>query len=257
LPVKGAKESGSIEQVLIGRWRLLFPVQDDITDEEPYMADPSDDLNTRLKATAEKKIGGKALTSKFGTDCFALVDALLRSLNANSAHDYDDEVPVTEDAHYKWGDEIMLDSIKAGDILQFQNHEVETHTRTDMEDGEWKEESRTQHRPHHTAIVIEVLKDGGVVVVEQNVRPHPNKVTRNVILRLADGEETRHESKRKKTDIKVKGKVSAYRPVRKPKKGASLLRPRETMLSGGRRMLASAVPAQGGAKRPPGPIGRG
>ena len=31
-------------------------------------------LSAKLKAAAEKKVGGEALTSKFGLDCFALVD---------------------------------------------------------------------------------------------------------------------------------------------------------------------------------------
>ena len=59
------------------------------------MSDQSNKLNTRLKDAAKKKVGSKALKSKYGIDCFGLVDALLRSVGANSAHDYNDEVPVT------------------------------------------------------------------------------------------------------------------------------------------------------------------
>jgi hypothetical protein len=168
------------------------------------MADPSEDLNVRLKAAAEKKVGGDALTSRFGYDCFALVDALLRSVSANSAHDYKDEVPITATADYKWGDGIMLDSIQPGDILQFRKHFIETTTWTLGGDGKWYEtEHRTQRRPHHTAIILEVRKDGSVLVVEQNVLPNPRKVVRNVVPALAEGDDTRFECSQKKTRIKV------------------------------------------------------
>jgi hypothetical protein len=211
------------------------------------MGTPSEDLAVRLKDAAIKKVGGKALTSKFGIDCFALADTLLRSLNAQTAEDFG---TVTANADYAWGDEVELGAIKPGDILQFRDHVVETHTKELRETG-WKEtESRTQRRPHHTAVVIEVPKDGGVVVVEQNVRPDPKKVMRNVIPVLAPGEDTHYESNRVKTEIKVTGTVRAYRPVLKSK-GASLLRP------GGWRMLANVIPAQGGTKHPPGPVGVG
>jgi len=43
--------------------------------------------------------------------------------------------------------------------------------------------------------------------------------------------------------------VSAYRPIPKPPKGVSLPPPH------GSRTLANVIPAQGGAKRLPGPIG--
>ena len=219
------------------------------------MADPSEDLNAKLKAAAKKKVGGDALTSKFGYDCFALVDALLRSVNANSAHDYKDEVPITATAHYKWGDGILLDSIQPGDILQFRKHVVEIVTWTRGDDGKWHEtESRTLRRPHHTAIILEVRKDGSVLVVEQNLLPNPKKVMQNVIPRLAEGEDTQFQRSEKKTRIKVTGSVSAYRPVPKAEKDASLL---HGPSASGRRSMASFIPAEGGPKRPRGPIGLG
>jgi hypothetical protein len=61
-----------------------------------------EDLGAKLKAAAEKMVGGKALTSKYGLDCFALVDKLLRTLGAATAADGD--VPVTATADYDWGD---------------------------------------------------------------------------------------------------------------------------------------------------------
>ncbi|MCI0734628.1 MAG: CHAP domain-containing protein [Methylococcaceae bacterium] len=211
------------------------------------------DLNAKLKAAAEKMVGGKALTSKYGLDCFALVDKLLRTLGAQTAADGD--VPVTATADYDWGDGILLDSIQPGDILQFRKHVVDIAVWKDS-NGKWYEASgRTLTRPHHTAIVMEVRKDGSVVVVEQNVHPNPGTVTRNVIPRLDAGEETREVNSEEKIKLKVTGAVRAYRPAPKPPKGASLLHPGKSVPSGGSRVLASFVPSQGGAKRTPGPLG--
>lgn len=212
------------------------------------MGDTSQDLSARLKTAAEQKVGGKALTSKFGLDCFALVDALLRSLDAQTAADGD--VPVTATADYDWGDGILLDSIQPGDILQFSNHVVDIGTWKYV-NGKWHEtEGRELTRPHHTAIVIAVGKDGSVTVVEQNVLPNPRKVSRSVIPKLDAGEVERRVSSDVKTKIKVTGSVKAYRAVPKPKKGASLSRP-----AAGWRMLADVAPFQGGGKQTPGPIG--
>lgn len=212
-----------------------------------------EDLGAKLKAAAEKLVGRKALTSKYGLDCFALVDTLLRTLGAATAADGD--VAVTATADYDWGDGILLDSIQPGDILQFHKHVVDIAT-WKYANGKWYEAAgRTLTRPHHTAIVMEVRKDGSVVVVEQNVHPNPGKVTRNVIPRLEPGEETRNVSSEEKIKLKVTGEVHAYRPAPKPPKGASLLHPGKSAPAGGSRMLAYVVPSQGGAKRAPGPLG--
>lgn len=212
-----------------------------------------EDLGAKLKAAAEKLVGGKALTSKYGLDCFALVDKLLRSLGAATAADGD--VAVTPSADYDWGDGILLDSIQPGDILQFHKHLVNIATWKNA-NGKWYEAaSYTLTRPHHTAIVMEVRNDGSVVVVEQNVHPNPGKVTRNVIPRLEAGEETRTVSSEEKIKLKVTGEVRAYRPIPKPQKGANLLHPGKSTPAGGSRILADVVPSQGGAKRVPGPLG--
>jgi hypothetical protein len=228
------------------------------------MAGNSNDLNARLKAAAEGKVDRKALRSSYGIDCFALVDALLRSIGANSAQDYNDEVRVTATADYKWGDGIFLDSIRPGDILQFRKHVVEIWTHVQLADGSWFEEAyRALNRPHHTGIVVDLRKDGGVVIVEQNVRPNPKKITRNLVPRLATGEITRRErgkdGKERRIKIKVSGSVSAYRPAPKAGKGASLLLPAKgaRSASGGVLARSSVVPAHGGAKRRQTPIGIG
>lgn len=211
------------------------------------MGDTNDDLSRKLKAAAEQKVGGKAVTSKFGIDCFGLVDALLRSLGAETAAD--GSVKVTKTADYDWGDGILLDSIQPGDILQFSKHVVDIST-WERVNGKWHEtKGRTLTRPHHTAIVIAVGKDGSVTVVEQNIQPDPNRVVRSVIPKLDTGEVER-TSGDTKIKIKVTGSVRAYRAVLKGDTGASLDRG-----TGGWRTYASNIPAHGGARRPPGSIG--
>lgn len=223
------------------------------------MSDQSNNLNTKLKDAAKKKVGSKALKSKYGIDCFGLVDALLRSVGANSAHDYNDEVPVTAKADYMWGNGIMLASIQAGDILQFRKHVVEITTHTRLADGKWFEtEQRHLSRPHHSAIVLKVQEDGGVVVVEQNIQPKPGKVRSSIIPKLDAGQAKRYEDKGDtRITIKVTGDVWAYRPVPKTKKGASLLGPADRSSAGQRGVMAKAsvVRAKGGANRQPGPAG--
>jgi hypothetical protein len=210
-----------------------------------------DDLNAKLKAAAERLVGGEALTSRYGLDCFALVDKLLRGLGAATAADGD--VTVSPTADYDWGDGILLSSIQPGDILQFRKHFIKIVTVT-KKPTETVTDTRTLNRPHHTAVVVEVHKDGSVTVVEQNVHPDPGKVNRNVIPRLDAGEETKRTRKGDdeiKTTMTVTGEVRAYRPIPKPPKGASLV---PSSLSDSR-ALASFVPSQRGPKRTPGPLG--
>ncbi len=213
-----------------------------------------EDLNAKLKAAAEARVGKKALMkTNYGTDCFVLVDQLLRDLGAATAADGD--VKVTPTADYDWGDGILLSSIQPGDILQFRKHFIKIVTVT-KKPTETVTDTRTLNRPHHTAVVVEVHKDGSVTVVEQNVHPNPGKVNRNVIPRLDAGEETKRTRKGDdeiKTTITVTGEVKAYRPIPKPPKGASL--GPSKIRSAGWRMMAYVVPSQGGPKRVPGPIG--
>jgi len=176
---------------------------------------------------------------------------LLRQLGAATAADGD--VTVTPTADYDWGDGILLENIQPGDILQFNKHVIHIETKTfDEDDKLTKTDEKWLTRPHHTAIVVEVHKDGSVTVIEQNVHPNPDKVNRNVIPMLEPGESTKRVPDGKgeqKIKMKVTGSVSAYRPIPKPPKEASLPPP------GGSRTLANVIPAQGGAKRLPGPIG--
>ena len=210
-----------------------------------------DDLNAKLVAAAQKRVGKKALMkTHYGTDCFVLVDQLLRDLGAATAADGD--VKVTPTADYDWGDGILLDSIKPGDILQFRKHFIKIVTVRKGPKGTFTD-TRTLNRPHHTAVVVEVHKDGSVTVVEQNVHPNPGIVHQNVIPRLDAGEETkrtRNGDDEITTTMTVTGEVKAYRPIPKPPKGASL---GPSSLSGWR-MMAYVVPSRG-PKRVPGPMG--
>ena len=211
-----------------------------------------DDLNTKLKAAAEKVVGGKAVTSKYGIDCFGLVDKLLRDLGGKSAGDYG---PLSKDADYDWGDGIMLESIQPGDILQFRNHLVHSSTLQLLDSGKWFQTAEsTATRPHHTAIVIAVAKDG-VTVVEQNVWPDPKKVRTSVIPKLDEGEDTRWIDKEHKIKLKVTGSVRAFHPVPKPAKGASLLHPGTSVPAGAARALAHFVPSRGAPSARPGRSG--
>jgi len=235
------------------------------------MASPAEDLADRVKSSAEKKVGGKAVDGgkdKGGIDCFALVDELLKSTDAKRPKDFGD---VTPNSDYVWGDPVELDNLKPGDILQFRDHFVTIRTQK-LGDVKWEDTSieGPARRPHHTAVVVEVQKDGRVVVVEQNVRPDPKKVKRSVIARLAAGEETKYKSNVEKEIIKVTGTVKAYRPVpkteakpQKPEKGKSekgtmlfLFPPHQELDRVGQRTLAQHSPREGGAKRQPGPLGK-
>jgi hypothetical protein len=221
------------------------------------MGDTTEDLSAKLKVAAEKVVGKQALKSKNGVACFALPDRLLRSVGAETAHDGD--VVVDRKADYDWGDEVGLDAIQPGYVLQFRDHVVEKWIDIEYRDGRTYQTTQpaTLNRPHHSAIVIEVHEDGSVTVVEQNVRPHPNKVTRNVIPWLPEGEKPtevhKYKDRTERIRYKVTGKVRVYRPVLLQKKEGMLLRPR--MHPDGRRALAMFVPSQGGSKRTQGPIG--
>ena len=235
------------------------------------MASPAENLADSIKSSAEKKVGGKAVDGgkdKGGIDCFALVNELLKSAGGKRPKDFGD---VTPNADYVWGDPVELDKIKPGDILQFRDHFVTIRT-LKLGEVKWEEASieGPARRPHHTAVVVEVQKDGGVVVVEQNVKPDPKKVRRSVIAGLAAGEETRFKSSVEKQIITVTGTVRAYRPVpksdlkhEKEEKGKSekgtmlFLFPVRPELDGvGQRALAQHSPREGGAKRQPGSLGK-
>lgn len=206
-------------------------------------------LNGQLKKAAADLVGKDAITSAYGYDCFALVDSLLRGLGAQTAED--GTVAVTETADYDWGDPIKLGEVQVGDILQFKNHLIDVSSWT-LSAGKWYETKGQEYtRPHHTAIVTAVNADGSYLVVEQNVKPNPAKVSGSVIMRLASGTETRMTGDKFKTVIKVTGRVRAYRPLLKP---PPVTRKADATVVTGSPRATKYVPADGGAKRTPGPM---
>lgn len=233
------------------------------------MASRAEDLAESIRSSAEKKVGDKAVDGgkdKGGIDCFALVDELLDKAGAKRPKDFGE---VTPSSDYVWGEPVDLDKLKPGDILQFRDHLITVQT---QKLGEYKWEVTSNEgpatRPHHTAVVVDLQKDGSVVVVEQNVRPDTKKVRRSVIASLVAGEETRYTSNVVKLIIKVSGTVKAYRPVPKtenakpkepkkgkPEKGTILFPLNQNSAVTGQRAMAYNIPRDGGAKRQPGPLG--
>jgi hypothetical protein len=182
------------------------------------MGTTSEELADHVINAAKSKLGGPAVVGgkdQGGIDCFALVDSILKSksVNAKTAADFGTFTP---DADYVWGDAVDLSAVKAGDIIQFRHHEIMVRTYT-LGRTKW-ELTLTEgpaKRPHHTAIVLEVQQNGSVVVAEQNVRPDAHKVSRDVIVRLDSGMESRMVTSTKKLEITVTGVAKAYRPVPK------------------------------------------
>lgn len=115
-------------------------------------------------------------------ECFTLADQALQQADAKSASDYG---TITATANYRWGKVINLRKLMPGDIIQFKGYKViittVTKTRTTTSGGAWTQEISTQteseSRPHHTAIVGSVGKNGVVSVFEQNVGTGSSKRT--------------------------------------------------------------------------------
>lgn len=103
-------------------------------------------------------------------ECFALADQALRSQGVKSASDFGTISPT---ADYVWGREVPLSQAQVGDIIQFRNFGFREVTRTEITraDGSssWSEQSRSETRPHHTAIVASTGSNGQLTVYEQNV----------------------------------------------------------------------------------------
>lgn len=114
-------------------------------------------INAQVVSFAEGKSGQRVGDG----ECFALADQALKKAGAKSAADFG---TITDEADYKWGTQVSLADVKAGDIVQFRDYEFTR--REDKDDGAWKE--RSEKRPHHTAIVKSVDGNGLLTVLEQN-----------------------------------------------------------------------------------------
>jgi hypothetical protein len=100
-------------------------------------------------------------------ECFTLADRALRNAGAKSAADYG---PVVPDGDYVWGTQVSLSNLRPGDIIQFRDYSCRIATEIDSP-TETRTEERVEERPHHTAIVERVGRDGAVTVIEQNIPP--------------------------------------------------------------------------------------
>ena len=153
------------------------------------------------------KVGTPAVKGPDGkTGCTALVEMALRGVKAKSFRDYNQ--PKSGD--YVWGTPIDLDKLQVGDILQFRHH---TFMLTTVKNNGGLETDGPHRRPHHTAIVTKVLKQGEVVeVLEQHVLPHHNRILSNTIYLKSTAI---HNPGFGVTTIQVGGVVRAYRPQAK------------------------------------------
>ena len=157
-------------------------------------------------------------------ECFTLADEALQKAKAKSASDYG---KITANADYRWGNAVNLQKLIPGDIIQFRDYKVTittvTKTRKTKSGGGWEEETSTQtqteSRPHHTAIVGSVGKNGIVSVFEQNVGTGSGKrkTQKNTLYFKTYKEPESVKTKGKTTvtvnkSVKVDGKFWLYRP---------------------------------------------
>lgn len=160
-------------------------------------------------------------------ECWDLAEAALEHAHAVSSSELGPSGP---DQDYVWGDPISLTDVRPGDILQFTDFVILTHTETnvDFDDGStlesWNDE-RAVRGPHHTAIVDHVVGTSRFKILEQHVKPLGQRVQLHEIV-VAPGTrtETTHKSvkdqmgKLKPGKVKVtttytiSGSVVAYRP---------------------------------------------
>lgn len=159
------------------------------------------ELFTRFKA------GGMAVKGPdHKAGCTALIEMGLRAAKAKSFQDY----PQPKDGNYVWGTPITdFDDLQPGDVLQFRDH---TFTIKTVTSTGWFKEGPHQ-RPHHTAFVTRIVRKGEAVeVLEQHVRPNPQKIMANVVYLKST---IIHDAKGAVTTVTMKGKIWAYRPQSK------------------------------------------
>ena len=138
-----------------------------------------------------------------------------------------------DDDDYDWGEEISVNDVRAGDILQFRDYEVTTTVETTYEFDDGSEvtetEEKTAERGHHTAIVDHVIDTQQLTILEQHVKPLGKRVqkhtlpTRDIPATTVKSNKTVKAPNGKNkpakvttvTTITVSGKIWAYRPVAK------------------------------------------
>lgn len=183
-------------------------------------------------AQTSASLGEKVLqfaTSKLNTkvgrgECWDLAEQALKVASAKTSNDYG---KVKADSDYVWGLKVELASVQAGDIIQFRNYKVTLTKTTETSEG-IDTQSKEIERPHHTAIVEKLNKDGSIQVIEQNIEAEyasanfdtpdgANLLVRRSKLYFSNSTTTSEQNSEKITlKIEVTGKFWFYSPQLKP-----------------------------------------
>ena len=135
--------------------------------------DSVNELNTKIVALAEQKVGKKVLRG----ECWDLAKYLL------------DENNCKWDGLYIYGEELSKSAcLMPGDIVQFKNVKLKY-----VRNGQTFQEIMT----HHTAIIAEVKGEGDFVILHQNTGQFGKKVGKSIF----------------RTSEMIKGSIKIYRPV--------------------------------------------
>jgi len=114
-----------------------------------------------------------------GDTCATLVQAALKAAGARDLLDFPENKGNPDTTDYVWGDPVPLDQLRPGDIVQFKDHVMTEY----KPDGS----SEFHTRPHHSALVIEVLDAGKTIrVEEQHIKPNIHRIYWNTVY-LQDG----------------------------------------------------------------------
>ena len=175
----------------------------------PATSSPSSaSLGQQVVQFARDKIGRKVGDG----ECFALADKALRNAGAATAEDF---CTIGSDTDYVWSSqEENISDAQAGDILQFRDFSV----RRDIEKPDGSSSWQTEGRPHHTAVIESVRKEGDIVfltILEQNVtigsvNNQPKKSVRRNEIPTSSGE---IKAGRDTITYTVSGTLWVYRPV--------------------------------------------
>ena len=153
-------------------------------------------LGDQVLTFARRHIGNKVGSG----ECYDLADRALRNAGAKSAPDYG---KITPTADYIWGREVGLADVQPGDIIQFRDYQFER--RVERNDGSY--ETKSQERPHHTAIINSIGDNGAIIVLEQNAPP--GSQVHQTQLYFSNATTNQNGTK---TTIKIEGRVWFYRP---------------------------------------------
>lgn len=149
-------------------------------------------------------------------ECFDLADRALRHAGARSAADYGE---ITPNADYEWGTAVELNQVTAGDIIQFRNYQSEITVEIRYPDGSSETSVETQSRPHHTAIVSSIGRNGRLRIYEQNVGQGTSaRTVQHNFLNFSTFSEQTNESRDGQrvvvyTSVTVRGQIWFYHPV--------------------------------------------